>query len=60
MGDAYLSWQAVRRCVSQGSVLGPIFFNILFSDFFLHKVKFHMYADDRQSNDCMGLQSCQS
>ena len=26
VGDAYLSWQAFRRCVSQGSVLGPILF----------------------------------
>ena len=32
--EVYLSWQAVRRCLPQGSVLGPIFFTILFNDLF--------------------------
>ena len=34
VGDAYSSWQAVRRGVSQVTVLGPMFFNIFLSDRF--------------------------
>lgn len=43
VGDAYLSWQAVRRCVSQGSVLEPIFFNILFNDLLTWSEISHVY-----------------
>ena len=54
VGDAYSSWQTVRRSVPQGTVLGPMFFNIFLDDLFynIKEVKFHAYADDEQLYDC--------
>ena len=50
VGDTSSDWQEVKRRVPQGSVLGPMFFNIFINDLFLQikTVQLNMYADDGQ------------
>ena len=50
IGDTYSDWMSLKRGVPQGSVLGPMFFNMFLNDLIFHikSVKLNTYADDCQ------------
>ena len=50
IGDTFSEWELARRGVSQGSVLGPIFFNVHVNDLFYHikQANLNVCADDEQ------------
>ena len=62
--DTFSNWADTKRGVPQGSVLGPMLFNIFINDLFQHVkyAKLNAYADDHQiysSNlDPLALEKC--
>ena len=48
IGNVHSSWKTTIKCVPQGSVLGPIFFNVFINDifYFIKRARLTNYADD--------------
>lgn len=47
IGDTFSKWKEIKRSMPQGSVLGPMLFNVFINDLFFHikSVKLNAYAE---------------
>ena len=54
VGFSYSKWSEISRGISQGSILGPLLFNILINDilFFVEKSEICYFADDNTVYSC--------
>ena len=54
IGSSYSVWNEIIRSVPQGSILGPLLFNVFINDIFMfiEKTEICNFADDNTIYDC--------
>ena len=54
VGSAYSKWSKIRRGIPQGSILGPLLFNIFINDIFMiiEQLDICNFADDNSLYSC--------
>ena len=54
IGSSYSVWNEIKRGASQGSILGPLLFNVFINDIFMfiEKSEICNFADDNTIHDC--------
>ena len=54
IGSSYSAWNEIKRGVPEGSILGPLLFNVLINDIFMfiEKTEVCNFADDNTIYDC--------